>query len=118
MRVTRTADAAPEPLDADHFTGPATRRDLGRLEALGGSAIVVSFEAGARNRWHRHSGGQVLYVLDGAGLVAERGGDAVRIRLGDLVYAPPGEDHWHGAAEDEPMVHLALTFGETEWAQS
>lgn len=115
MRISRTAEAPPEPLDSDHFTGPATRRDLGRIETPDGSALVVSFDPGTRNRWHRHSGGQILYVIEGAGRVAVRGGDEVRIGPGDLVYAPPGEDHWHGAAEDEPMVHLALSFGETEW---
>lgn len=118
MRIARSAEAPAEPLDGDHFTGPATRRDLGPIEALGGSAIVVSFETGTRNRWHRHGGGQILYGLEGAGRVAVRGGDEVRIGPGDLVYAPPGEDHWHGATADEPFVHLALSFGETTWDES
>jgi len=115
MRIARTSDVAPEPLDADHFTGPASRRDLGQIDTPDGSALVVSFEPGTRNRWHRHSGGQILYVLTGAGRVAVRGGGEVSIGPGDLVHAPPAEAHWHGASEDEAMVHLALTFGETEW---
>lgn len=105
------------PMDRDHFSGPASRRELGQIDALDGSAIVVSFDAGTRNSWHRHSGGQVLYVLEGAGQVGTRAGESVEIRPGDLVYAPPAEEHWHGAAEGQPMTHLALSFGETEWLE-
>ena len=34
----------------------------------------------------------------------------------DVVYASPGEKHWHGARENSPMVHLSLTTGgATQW---
>jgi quercetin dioxygenase-like cupin family protein len=117
MRIARGSDAAEIPMDAEHFSGPASRRELGRIDALDGSAILVSFEAGTRNSWHRHSGGQVLYVLEGVGRVSARTGGPVEIRPGDLVYAPPAEEHWHGAAEGQPMTHLALSFGETEFLE-
>ena len=117
MRIARGSDAAEIPMDAEHFSGPASRRELGRIDALDGSAILVSFEAGTRNSWHRHSGGQVLYVLEGLGRVGMRTGEAVELRPGDLVYAPPDEEHWHGAAEGQPMTHLALSFGETAFLE-
>jgi quercetin dioxygenase-like cupin family protein len=117
VRIARTSDAAAIPMDAQHFTGPASRRELGQIDALDGSAIVVSFDAGTRNHWHRHSGGQVLYVLEGVGRVSARAGGSVELRPGDLVYAPPAEEHWHGAAEGQPMTHLALSFGETEFLE-
>ncbi|MNW01805.1 hypothetical protein D3C71_1974960 [compost metagenome] len=28
--------------------------------------------------------------------------------MGDVVWFPPGEKHWHGAAPDTAMVHLAI----------
>jgi quercetin dioxygenase-like cupin family protein len=117
MRISRTAEAPAIPMDTDHFSGPASRRELGRIDALDGSAILVSFDAGTRNSWHRHSGGQVLYVLEGLGRVGTRRGEPVELRPGDLVYAPPDEEHWHGAAEGQPMTHLALSFGETEFLE-
>lgn len=117
MRVFRTWEAAPESVDADHFTGPGTRWDLGRMEAPSGSALLVRFEVGTRNHWHRHGGGQLLYVTEGAGLVGDRSGAVERIGPGDLVYAPPAEEHWHGATDAESMTHLALSFGETEWLE-
>jgi quercetin dioxygenase-like cupin family protein len=36
-------------------------------------------------------------------------GQPVReIRPGDSVWIPPGEKHWHGAAPDHGMVHVAM----------
>jgi quercetin dioxygenase-like cupin family protein len=118
MKISRASDATTQPLDSEHFTGPGSRRDLARFDAPAGSALVVSFEAGTRNHWHRHTGGQILYVLEGNGLVAARDGEEVAIGPGDMVYAPPDEEHWHGASETEPMSHLALSFGDTEWPEA
>jgi len=36
-------------------------------------------------------------------------GEPVReIRAGDTVWIPPGEKHWHGAAPDHTMTHVAI----------
>lgn len=68
----------------------------------------VRFTPGARTAWHRHPRGQTLYVTDGIGLVARRGGEAQEIRPGDVVRIAPGEDHWHGATPDRFMAHVAM----------
>src|ERR1700712_1156566 len=44
----------------------------------------------------------------GTGLVGTRNGDVVRVRAGDTVLCPPGEEHWHGATADTFMSHFAL----------
>lgn len=54
------------------------------------------------------SGGQTLYVTDGIGYVARRGGDVQEIRPGDVVYIEPGEEHWHGATAERFMAHIAI----------
>lgn len=69
---------------------------------------VVRFAPGARNAWHAHAVGQTLHVTEGVGRVQSRGGDVVEIRAGDTVHTPPGEWHWHGAAPDHFMTHLAM----------
>jgi len=69
---------------------------------------LVHFMPGARTAWHRHPLGQTLFVLEGVGLVQRRGGPVEVIRPGDRVYIEPDEEHWHGAAPDRLMVHLAL----------
>jgi quercetin dioxygenase-like cupin family protein len=69
---------------------------------------VVRFAPGARNAWHAHAVGQTLHVTEGVGLLQSRGGQVIRVRAGDTVHTPPGEWHWHGAAPDHFMTHLAI----------
>ena len=69
---------------------------------------LVRFTPGAHTAWHRHAVGQTLHVTEGRGYVQSRGDDIIELRPGDTVYTPPGEWHWHGAAPDSFMSHLAL----------
>jgi quercetin dioxygenase-like cupin family protein len=69
---------------------------------------VVRFAPGARNAWHSHALGQTLHVTEGVGLTQSRGGEIVEIHAGDTVNAAPNEWHWHGAAPDHFMTHLAI----------
>ncbi|MFR9779589.1 cupin domain-containing protein [Micromonospora sp. MS34] len=69
---------------------------------------LVRFTPGARTNWHSHAVGQTLHVTDGIGLVGTRDGEVVRVRPGDTVLCPPGEEHWHGATADTFMSHLAM----------
>jgi mannose-6-phosphate isomerase-like protein (cupin superfamily) len=52
-----------------------------------------------------------LYITEGVALLGTRDGNVIVARPGQVVYTPPGEEHWHGAAPDEFMVHLALYEG-------
>ncbi|GAA1056908.1 hypothetical protein GCM10017608_10760 [Agromyces luteolus] len=54
------------------------------------------------------SRGQTLHVLEGIALVQPRGGAVVEVRPGETAVCPPGEEHWHGAAPDSFMTHLAV----------
>jgi quercetin dioxygenase-like cupin family protein len=72
------------------------------------TVALVRFAPGAHTNWHRHAAGQTLRVTDGVGLAGTRDGQVVRVRAGDTVVRPPGEEHWHGAAADTFMSHLAL----------
>ena len=71
-------------------------------------ANVVKFAPGARTAWHSHGLGQTLYIVEGVALVQSRGGEIVEAYPGDIIYTPPGEEHWHGAAPERFMIHLAL----------
>ena len=117
MRVTRSADVAATAMDPGHFNGAASARDLGAYEEPDGGVLLVSFPAGVRSHWHRHPGGQFLYVTDGRGRVGTRDGAVADVMPGDLVHAPPGEEHWHGAATDAGVSHLAVSLGSTEWLE-
>ena len=72
------------------------------------TAALVRFTPGARSNWHSHDVGQTLHGADGSGFVGTRDGRVVRIRAGETVWTPPGEEHWHGATADTLMAHYAL----------
>ena len=71
-------------------------------------SAVVSFAAGARTAWHTHPRGQMIFILSGVCHAQRQGGEVARLTAGDAVWFAPGEKHWHGAAPDRPMVHLAV----------
>ncbi|HET8777166.1 MAG TPA: cupin domain-containing protein [Candidatus Limnocylindria bacterium] len=118
MRLTRGNDTATQEMDRSHFTGRVTARDLGSYGAPDGSVLLVSFPAGVRTHWHSHPGGQFLYITEGSGRVGTRDGEVVHVGIGDLVHAPPGEEHWHGGAEEAGVTHLAVSLGATEWKEA
>ncbi len=94
---------------ADYFTG-TVRIDSpfqGTEPAKVGGA-TVTFEPGARTAWHSHPLGQTLIVTSGSGLVQEWGSTAREIRPGDIVWIPAGVKHWHGAASETAMSHIAI----------
>jgi quercetin dioxygenase-like cupin family protein len=103
---------------AEWFTGDVWIDPIARGEPPSALAVsAVRFSPGARTAWHSHSRGQTLYVTDGVGRVQARGEAVADIRPGDVVRAPAGEWHWHGAAPDHFMVHLSITEGDTEWGE-
>src|SRR5205085_6912327 len=71
-------------------------------------AACVHFTPGARTAWHTHPHGQTIWVSEGVGLCQRRGGPIEVIRPGDRVFFEPGEDHWHGAAPNRLMTHVAM----------
>jgi quercetin dioxygenase-like cupin family protein len=82
----------------------------------------VHFCPCGRTAWHKHRFGQTLYVTEGIGYVQSRGGPRLEIRPGDIIAIAPEEWHWHGAAPDHFMTHLAMWEGladgsETEWGE-
>jgi quercetin dioxygenase-like cupin family protein len=80
-------------------------------------ASFVRFEPGAHTHWHKHSGGQLLHIIEGRARVQAWGEKALSIEAGDTVIAPPGEKHWHGAGEAAQMTQLAFTSGDVTWLE-
>lgn len=116
MKVIRAVDALSggEAGGPHMFAGDVTLKSLAQAQPGAGVAIV-HFRNGARNHWHSHEGGQVLYVLNGAARVQAEGEDVVHLQPGDFVIAEPGEKHWHGAAEGADMAHISIASGASEW---
>ena len=72
------------------------------------AAASVHFTPGARTAWHTHPLGQTIFVTEGVGRCQSEGGPVQEIRPGDRVFFEPGENHWHGAAPNRFMTHLAM----------
>lgn len=85
----------------------------------------VTFEPGCRNNWHIHhaksGGGQMLICVGGRGWYQEEGKEAVELTPGRVINIPAEVKHWHGAAADSWMAHLAIGIaGEgtsNEWCE-
>ncbi|MGN8197301.1 (R)-mandelonitrile lyase [Salinisphaera sp. RV14] len=98
---------------ADYFTGrvridaPFSGREPARV-----SGAIVTFEPGARTAWHTHPLGQTLLVTGGQGRVQRDGGRIETIHPGDVIWFEPDEKHWHGAAPDVAMTHVAIAEAE------
>lgn len=96
------------PADGPNFTGHAWLHMLtGPDNPL--SAGNVTFAAGCYNRWHTHPAGQLLLVTAGHGWEQQQGKPARELHAGDVVECPAGVQHWHGAAQDSTLTHVAVT---------
>ena len=109
MDIHSASDRPSRKAPADWFTGTVWQDPIVETpEPAHLRAVRVSFEPGARTAWHTHPLGQTLHVLSGIGRVQALGGRVREIRPGDTVWIPPHEKHWHGAAPDHGMVHIAM----------
>ncbi len=102
------------------FTGTTHLYRLVEKDDTFNSSIAnVTFYAGARTNWHKHSGGQILLVTAGQGRYQERGKDMQTLKKGDVVKIPPNVEHWHGAAPDSMFAHISIEpnipNNETTW---
>jgi quercetin dioxygenase-like cupin family protein len=109
MEITRNGAQPSRKGQAEYFLGTV------RIDPLIDSAAParvrgasVTFEPGARTAWHTHPLGQHLIVTAGCGRAQRWGGPIEEIRPGDVVWFPPGEKHWHGAAPTTAMTHIAV----------
>lgn len=117
MLIRQGAEALNGDPLTSHFSGPASFTRLHESTELHPLRLnLVALEPGSRSDWHTHSGGQLLYIVQGDGWVQERGDDPQRVQVGDLVFSDPGVEHWHGAGE-RAMAHLAVTMGESTWME-
>ena len=108
MEITRSSSATTKG-PAEWFTGDVYIDAVAEVAApWRTSAAIVHFTPGAHTAWHTHPVGQTIFVTEGVGLCRREGGPVEEIRPGDRVFFAPGENHWHGAAPDRFMAHLAI----------
>jgi quercetin dioxygenase-like cupin family protein len=116
MRIARGRANAPSEKRSATFTGNVWADPV--LPAEDGVTVnAVFFEPGARTHWHSHDAGQVLHITHGQGYLMCRDGSGGFLTAGDVAHIAPGEEHWHGAAPDSYMLHVAVSIGGHEWLE-
>jgi quercetin dioxygenase-like cupin family protein len=108
--------------DHDHFSGKMASVPMASvaMEGAGPHAadfVVVSVDAGSVSDYHLHPGGQVLYVIEGQMVAADRAGHEHTLDRGDVAVTAPGEVHKHGAPPDTSVKLLAVSWGGTVWTE-
>jgi quercetin dioxygenase-like cupin family protein len=109
MEIKRVGSQSSVKGPSEWFTGtvridqPFQASDPARV---GGATVTL--EPGARTAWHTHPLGQTLIVIACCGRAQREGGPIEEIRPGDMVWFPPHEKHWHGAAPSTAMSHIAI----------
>ena len=104
-----TAFPKGEKVASNHFTGTVwVHMFVNTDTTFNINSGNVTFEPGARTNWHIHPGGQILLVTSGIGRYQELGKPVREIRKGDVVKCEPNIPHWHGAAPNSEMSHIAI----------
>ena len=118
MKLVRKAER-------EHHANESVSGGDARLERLLGAQTddgvrlaLVHFEGGARTYWHTHPGEQVLLVMQGECRFGNDSGEEGIAQVGDVIFIPPGEKHWHGAVPGADMAHLSITtVGGPNWME-
>ncbi len=109
IKITRSGSQDPKKGPEEYFTGSVQVQPLFPAnDPSRTSGGKVTFEPGARSAWHTHAFGQILIVTEGTGWIQQWGGPIEEIRKGDFVWIPAGVKHWHGAAPNTAMTHIAI----------
>jgi quercetin dioxygenase-like cupin family protein len=80
---------------------------IGQNDAPDINLGLVTFAPGARNVFHAHSASQILYAVEGEGIVATEK-EEFKLKPGMVAYIPAGEKHWHGASKNSSFSHLSI----------
>ena len=118
MKLVDSQSLPTNPGNPSYFTGAVTLRPFPVEGANPVKLFRVEFAPGARTNWHTHSGVQILFVAEGRCRFQHEGGPVQEAGVGETIYIPTGEKHWHGATPDAPMAHVAVNIElETDWLE-
>jgi quercetin dioxygenase-like cupin family protein len=106
----------------DYFTGPVTMKEISSMvESKEQKIFHVTFNNGARTKVHVHSGGQILIITQGIGILEmySKSGksksnfqikkiDKISLKEGDIVYIPAKKLHTHGPVGKKIFSHIAI----------
>jgi quercetin dioxygenase-like cupin family protein len=101
-----------------HYIGEAWLNGVLQADELFNYNITkATFKANSTLDWHKHSGPQVLIIVEGEGYYQEKGKQPIRIKEGDILKCSPGIEHWHASSKEKDVTYLAIYTGGTEWTE-
>ena len=102
------------------YTGKTEARPIPSAVVNGKPMSGTWSEPGAHSYWHCHPGGQFLIVMEGVGRAQKRGERMHDLKVGEIEYAGPWVEHWHGAApySTAQFLQLALQPTGTRWQEA
>ena len=95
------------PLPGQATTTPETRLECGlavQKRIVGGEWVDAMYDDAPDDEQHL----QRYLSANCFGDHLTRDGAAIRLRAGDTVWTPAGEQHWHGGTADNMMCHYAI----------
>ncbi|MFC1871038.1 cupin domain-containing protein [Chloroflexota bacterium] len=108
MKVIDTSNVQFAEMTSKMFIGEVRRNQL--IDEMQGQGLrmgLAKFSPGSRTVSHTHTSEQVLFVVEGKGILATETEENV-VTPGTLIYIPPKESHWHGATKDSSFSHLSI----------
>ena len=110
MEILNVIDVREDESRSNLYIGEVSRKRL--IDEKLSSELrlgMVMFAAGSKNTWHTHTIDQVLYVIEGNGIVATEKEEVI-VTPGTIIFIPAGEKHWHGATQDSTFSHFAINI--------
>jgi quercetin dioxygenase-like cupin family protein len=108
MKIAKMNEVPKESFLIPLFTGPDVTRQSLVSDSKDLMVSIVNFGKGVRNKFHTHDGDQVLIIIAGKGIVATEE-EKKAVTVGEIVFIPAGEKHWHGATKDSEFSHIVVT---------
>ena len=107
MKIVKMSDVPKQPYAGSLFTGPEVTQQPLVSDSKDFRMAIVNFGKGVRNKFHTHDSDQILIVTAGKGIVVTDHEERM-VALGDVIFIPAGEKHWHGATKDSDFSHISL----------
>ncbi len=118
MKVVQVSKVLKEPFISDLFTGTEVTKQALVPDPDSNEYEInnVNFGRGVRLKFHSHDSEQILIVSAGTGIVATEQEETV-VTVGDVIFIPKGEKHWHGATSDSEFSHIFIYKKGTKYTQ-
>jgi quercetin dioxygenase-like cupin family protein len=116
MKIVKMNKVPKQPFRIPLFTGSDVTRQPLVSDSKDLMMNIVNFGKGVRNKFHTHDGDQVLIITAGKGMVVTEK-EKKTVTVGEIVFIPAGEKHWHGATKDSEFSHIAVTRAGVEMTQ-